>query len=226
MSTPNTSTVAPLIHPEDIDIGLEGSASVASAASVPVLPPTPSVAAASDRRSGSFVYSLTTLQIVDAVSKALGNPGLTITPAEHTFLTSLIRDSPETFEEVNQTILGIMSDGRIDFHDIPQIVLVISHIFRATLHGDDAVRLRQVNLIHIVRLVLDALLDSGLLPLPAAEIAVIKRIVDTSLGLLATELPKVAVVIEQEYLHCRRICCCLPWFNFSFSAKRRDDDKP
>jgi len=218
MSSPNTSTVAPLIHPDDIYIGLKGSASVPAASVLaPVLPPVRSVAAAYDRRSGSFVYTLTTLQIVDAVSKVLGNPGLTITPAEHEFLTSLIRDSPETFEEVNRSIMGIISDGRINFHDIPQIVLVISHIFRATLHGDDAVRrtlTRDVNLINIVRLVLDALLDSGLLPLPAAEIAVIKRIVDTSLGLLATELPKVAVVIEPEYQNCR-ICCCLPWFNFS-----------
>jgi len=110
---------------------------------------------------------------------------LHLTPHEMAFTKTLLRDHPELFENIHDTIQDIVSDGQLNLHDIPKLVLLVSQIYHA--HMMTTV-VRQVGVINLVKFTLDAILASGLVPLPAIEITLIQRIMDTSLDLLNTNL--------------------------------------
>ena len=140
--------------------------------------------------------------ILDTISNALGNPGITLGPSELHFLTSVVNNSPGLFNIIDNEIQLIISDGKIDLHDIPQIIFVIVQVFKG-IRGHQS-----INLLIVVQFILDVILDSGLLPIPAVEITVIKRVIDFSLGLLNTNINKVENFVKREVEICKKKQCC------------------
>ena len=129
------------------------------------------------------------LGVLHVVSNALGNPSITIPPTERQFLHNLVINSQDTFHEIDNALQSIMSDCKIDYHDIPQIILIISTIFKNLKYPTC------VDLVVVIQILLDTILDSGLLPIPAFEIVILKRVVDASLGLLKTNLVKIPAMV-------------------------------
>ena len=119
---------------------------------------------------------------------------------EMDYIKNLTKNNPEIFTDIENTINDIMSDGKIDLHDIPKFILLISQIFKS--HAiENAVK--NIDIIAVIRFIVDSMLDSGLLPLPNIEIQLIKKIADSSLDLL-----KMDTNIKIKY-NCFKIFCCI-----------------
>ena len=127
-----------------------------------------------------------------------------LTANETQYIEVLMERNPEVFTKIQQTVDEIMSDGVVDLHDIPKIILLISQMYQANVLTEF---IHHIRLLSLVRFTVDCLLDSGLLPIPQAEIFVIKRIVDTTIDLLSTNMD----VIVQKTKKCRTgmywMCC-------------------
>lgn len=124
--------------------------------------------------------------IIDIVIQNLGleKYALVLTPNEKTYIQSVLREQPEILTNIQATIQDIVSDGKIDLHDIPKIVLLVSQIMKNHII-ENAVR--NVSVISVVKFLVDSILDSGLLPLPKVEIDLLRRVFDSSIELLQME---------------------------------------
>lgn len=129
------------------------------------------------------------LGVLHVVSSAVGNPAVKIPPTERQFLQNLIKESPETFHVIDTALHEILKDDKIDYHDIPQIVLIMSNIFYEIKSA------KCIDLVVVIQVVLDIILDSGLLHIPAFEIVILKRVIDASVGLLKTNLTPLSTII-------------------------------
>jgi hypothetical protein len=127
-----------------------------------------------------------------------------LTANETQYFDVLMERNPEVFTKIQQTVDEIMSDGVVDLHDIPKIILLISQMYQANVLVEF---IHHIRLLSLVRFTIDCLLDSGLLPIPQVEIFVIKRIVDTTIDLLSTNMD----MISQKTKKCRTglywACC-------------------
>jgi hypothetical protein len=100
-----------------------------------------------------------------------------------------------TLEEITQ----LWFQGKIDIHDIPQIVLVISKVIKINFRKI----VNHINVLSVVEYMLHALLNSGLLPIPNVEKAILKKVVDASFKLLEMN----SEVIETDCKKCWGFCC-------------------
>jgi hypothetical protein len=97
------------------------------------------------------------------------------------FMQNLLRDRPEVFSKIQGTVDSIMADGKVDIFDVPQLIHLCSQIYHE--HVVSYV-VHEVGVISLIRFTVDALLDSGILPVHGVAKDVIKKVVDTSLELL------------------------------------------
>jgi hypothetical protein len=122
------------------------------------------------------------MSLVDLLKNNLNNNvGIELTKAEIEYLKIIINKQPDLFDNINNSINSIISDGKIDLHDIPEIILLISNIINSHIIEN---LIEDVGLINIVKFIIDSIIDSNLLPIPVIEKIIIKKIVDTSISLL------------------------------------------
>jgi hypothetical protein len=127
-----------------------------------------------------------------------------LTPNEIQYFDVLMERNPEVFNKIQQTVDEIMSDGVVDLHDIPKIVLLISQMYQANVLTEF---IHHIRLLSLVKFTVDCLLDSGLLPIPQVEIIIIKRIVDTTIDLLSTNLDTIARKTKKCRTNIYTLCC-------------------
>uniref|UniRef100_A0A6C0HUV1 Uncharacterized protein n=1 Tax=viral metagenome TaxID=1070528 RepID=A0A6C0HUV1_9ZZZZ len=127
------------------------------------------------------------MQIIHDLENALFSDTYCVhlTKKEHAFMHDLLQDHPEVFGKIQATVEEIISDDKVDLHDIPKIVLLCSEIYHQHLILFLA---QEIGVINLLRFTLDALIDSGLIPVPALLTCVVKGIVDVSLNLLAANV--------------------------------------
>lgn len=101
------------------------------------------------------------------------------------YLQTLLAKNPEVFSKISENINNIMADGKLDLHDIPQIILLISNSINANLIKHILVN---VDIINIIQFTINTLLESELLPFPDFELTIIKYVIDSSLTLLRTNI--------------------------------------
>jgi len=121
---------------------------------------------------------------------------ISISANERALLNQVIHDNPDVFNGLVDDIQSILEDNQIDYHDIPRIISMLSKVYK---NPNIARGLRNTDKIKLIRYTLDALLASGLVPLPALETEVIEQVINTSLDLLDTSL-------GSTYSRC--LCCC------------------
>jgi hypothetical protein len=113
---------------------------------------------------------------------------------EINYLNNLIKDKPELFLQINEQINSICQDGMIDYHDVPQIILLITNIFKGHLVENI---IENINIISVVKFISETILHSGIMPLSDLEINLIDKIIDTSINLL--EINTDIIKKEEEY---------------------------
>lgn len=116
------------------------------------------------------------------------NTSYTITEKDRKLIKAMLQNSPQSFDQIDSTITEIMKDGKIDIHDIPNIVLLVSKLFEHTIS------VKNVDLISAVEFVIHVILS--LLPIPPEEIIIVDKIVDSSIGLLKTNLNYIEHVFD------------------------------
>ena len=110
------------------------------------------------------------------------------------YLQTLLAENPEIFSKIYENIKNIMADGKLDLHDIPQIILLISNSLNSNLIKHILVN---VDIINIIQFIIDTLLESALLPFPDFELTIIKYVIDSSLTLLRTNIK-----YDERKIHC------------------------
>jgi hypothetical protein len=127
------------------------------------------------------------MQIIHVLQEALFSDTYCIhlSEKEHAFMHDLLQDHPEVFGKIQATVEEIISDDKVDLHDIPKIVLLCSEIYHQHLILFLA---QEVGVINLMRFTLDALIDSGIIPVPPILISIVKGIVDISMNLLAANV--------------------------------------
>jgi hypothetical protein len=141
---------------------------------------------------------MSSICFVDVLKKNLFNDKYSVhlSPKDIKFIDTLLNGNPEMFNQIHGMVDEIISDGVLDIHDIPKIVLLIGKIYKNNLIGEI---LKHVKILSVVRFTVDSLLESGLIPLPEVEIHIIKKIVDVSIDLLSTNID----IIEEKTRSCR-----------------------
>ena len=127
------------------------------------------------------------MSMIDTLHGALTQDKYVVHLSVHevAFMQCLLRDHPEVFRKIQSTVDAIMADGKVDIFDVPQLIHLCSQIYHEHLVG---YVVREVGVFSLMRFTLDALLDSGILPVHGATKDVIKKVVDTSLELLRTNV--------------------------------------
>jgi hypothetical protein len=117
---------------------------------------------------------------------------ITLTPVEINLLTYILSRSPEYVDAIADEVNKIVRQGRIELHDIPDIILLIVDIYKTKFSEHD---INIADIAGIVKFTVDALLHSGVLPLPEIEIEIIEKLLDSSIALLKTS-PRVVSSME------------------------------
>jgi hypothetical protein len=97
------------------------------------------------------------------------------------YVKNLIESDSEVFSKIHNHIDNIMADGMVNCNDIPEIVLLVSDIYH--LHIETNI-IEDIGVANIVRFTLNAIIASGILPIPKKEFQVAKKLIDVSVNLL------------------------------------------
>lgn len=122
---------------------------------------------------------LTILQTAIDTSSA---SSITLKPNEITFLKGLMETSPQLFSNIETQINEIINDGKLDYHDIPNVIKIVANL----LTGEFTAKIHDGDIINIIQYIIDVILKQ--LPIPATEEYIIQSIVDTSFFLLKTNI--------------------------------------
>jgi hypothetical protein len=123
------------------------------------------------------------MSLSDIILDKITNNRLSITlnNDEIIYLQTLLANNPEVFNKISENIKKIAADNKLDLHDIPQIILLISNLFNTNLIKHILVN---IDIINIIQFTIDILLESGLLSFPELELTIINYVIISSLTLL------------------------------------------
>jgi len=140
--------------------------------------------------------------LLEIVTKRVEEQAFTIelSKAEIEFLELLVKNNPVIFRDVHEEIQKIIQDGKLNIHDIPDLVLLVSQMFH--IHFIENC-IEDFGVINIIQFIIECILDSGYLHINNLDIEILKRVAKASLSLL-----KMNVTIEKEMI------CCQGLFGF------------
>lgn len=150
---------------------------------------------------------MNSLLLINLLYENLNNSvSVKLTDSEVNFIEELITKYPNILNQIKDQIDNIILDGKIDLHDIPQIVLLISNIYTSHIFEKS---IENIEIINIVKFTLDSLIDSSVLPLPNIKKEIIKKTIDSSISLLNFNI---TTIFKKE-----KICC----YNFFIDFIRK-----
>jgi hypothetical protein len=138
----------------------------------------------------------------DAILKAALATNVALSPRELALINQILGDE-NVGAKINDLFTKILADGKIDVYDVPNLVLVLTEIYKTHIINKG---ITDVNVINMIELTLDCILDSDLVPIPEMEKKIMKSIIETSLKLLETNLPAIKSGWSLVY-GCLRSCC-------------------
>jgi len=152
----------------------------------------------SDNSGLSETVTLTTLLL-----EKMNSPSYNLTPVEIEWINTFIKSSPDTFNHILDDIKIILSDGKINAHDIPQIIKLLTDVYKSNALSINSYNAK--NIILLVKTTLDIILNSSLLPLPDVEKHIMLEVVDSSISLLSMNLD---IDLIEETLCCDIMKMC------------------
>jgi len=106
------------------------------------------------------------------------------------FIKQLMKNSPDSFAKISTDINEIVNKRQVEITDIPHLIYLIASIYINDLKYEN------INIIDCIQFTLNAILDSGILPINKVSEEVIQAIINSSLNLLKTNLPIIEEKIE------------------------------
>ena len=132
------------------------------------------------------------IDLSDILLQNLNRPILQITLSQNEiqYLKKLINDRPVLFLKMTISINKIIYDNIVYLQDIPQIILLLSDIYRSNIIEEI---LPGIDLINIIEYTINSIINSKLLYFQD-DIDIIKLLVDSSIELLRIKIS----IIEKE----------------------------
>lgn len=96
------------------------------------------------------------------------------------YVKTIIAEDPTFLDSISTNLNQIVADGKIDLHDIPQIVLVLSKVVKLNFRKI----VKNINVLSVVEYILHKIINSGLLPIPPVQKEVLNKVIETSIKLL------------------------------------------
>ena len=124
------------------------------------------------------LISLSTLLLANVKT-----PSYNLLPEQIEWINKFIEASPEAFDIILKDILAITADGKIDSHDIPLLIKLITDVYNSRAVARDMANAE--NIIAFVKFTLNVILDSKYIVLPEMEKTIIKGLIDSSISLLS-----------------------------------------
>jgi hypothetical protein len=124
------------------------------------------------------VISLSTLLLAN-----VNTPSYNLLPEQIEWINKFIEASPEVFDIILKDILAITADGKIDSHDIPVVIKLITDVYNSRAITRNMANSQ--NIIAFVKFTLEVILDSKYVVLPEIEKTIIKGLIDSSISLLS-----------------------------------------
>jgi hypothetical protein len=115
------------------------------------------------------------------------------------YVYNLIKLQSQIFNSISNEIQNICYDGKIDIDDIPQIILLISKIYKSNIIMNN---IENIDIVSIVKFTFNSILHAGILPLGNIDINVIDKIVNSSIDLL-----KLNIDIKKNDEICYNLLC-------------------
>lgn len=102
------------------------------------------------------------------------------------WMRNFINMYPKTLNLIVDEITEITEDGKIEYHDIPTIIKIISQVYHSETVKNEL--FNKKNIVILIRFTMDSLLESKFLFLPDIETEIIEKMIDSSLYFLQYEL--------------------------------------
>ena len=114
-----------------------------------------------------------------------------------TWIKTFILVSPDALNQVIAEIQIFKTDG-FNIHEIPKLVSLIAKVYKSISIKTNMVK--PENIITLIKVTLDTIIESNILPLPEIEKNIIEYIINQSLDLLSMSI----LPIEKETTACCR----------------------
>lgn len=116
----------------------------------------------------------------------LKNPSYNLSTEQINWINNFMTASPDSFTIIMNDIKTITSDGKIDSHDIPLLIKLISDVYNSG--AISSALSNPINIIDFVQFTLNVILDCQYLILPEIEKKIIKKVIDSSIALLTINI--------------------------------------
>ena len=126
------------------------------------------------------------INLISLSSLLLANvktPSYNLLPEQIEWINKFMEASPEVFDIILKDIIAITADGKIDSHDIPLLIKLITDVYNSRAIARDMANSQ--NIIAFVKFTLEVILDSKYIVLPEIEKIIIKGLIDSSISLLS-----------------------------------------
>lgn len=144
----------------------------------------------------------------DILLENLNRPILQITLSQNEtqYLKKLINDSPSLFLKMSININKIIYDNIVYLQDIPQVILLLSDMYRSNIIEEI---LPGIDLINIIEYTINSIINSKLLSFQD-DIDIIKLLIDSSIELLRIKIS--IIEKEKEYKEEEEVKYCCFYF--------------
>jgi hypothetical protein len=120
------------------------------------------------------------LNLIDLLEEKLRIPSKTLTDDEARVIHLMISEHPQNFSKIEREIRNIIADKKVDIKDIQEFVPLICMLFTNPMYKN----VHRVEFLNIIQFILDVILDSGYIDLPAGEVCNVKIALKRTIQLL------------------------------------------
>jgi hypothetical protein len=120
------------------------------------------------------------LNLIYLLEEKLRFPSKTLTDDEARVIRLMISKHPENFRKIEREILKIIADKKVDIKDIQEFVPLICMLFTNPIYKN----VHRVEFLNIIQFIIDVILDSSYIDLPAGEICNVKIALKRTIQLL------------------------------------------
>ena len=90
------------------------------------------------------------------------------------FIKQMMKNSPDSFAKISTEINEILNKRQIEVRDIPHLIYIIASIYISDFDH------KNINIIDCIQFTIDAILESGILPINTVEKDILEAIVNAS----------------------------------------------
>lgn len=124
--------------------------------------------------------------IITLIENNLHVSSFALTDDEKQWIQLIIKNSPSSFEEIDQFLDPILSSEQLNIEIIPKFIKVLVDTYTSISQQNNI--LDQDNIYTLIKFTVDVVID--FIPSSSLEIIIIKSVVDSSLSLLKTSIIK------------------------------------